>query len=201
MGGWLPDSPPLHPLTRSFPVVGRETGENRNEFRRALTLARVLHISICFKGFQSININENKEDTKTIWKKVLTVRIIKSWKNTESGWPMRQWLHLTRRSFGRVPPYIRPPACGRLLLWIIISNIEQKKNQLESPMWYWILKSGLGNDNALVRCLGAWESDAVHPILRRCVNFILEKFIVSAPAFFTDMMSLTLVLLLVLVIY
>ena len=64
-----------------------------------------------------------------------------------------------------------------------------------------MFKSGLGNDNALVRCLGAKEGDAVHPILHRCVNFILEKFIVSAPAFFTDMMSLTLVPVLLLVIY
>ena len=40
----------------------RETEENCNEFRGALT--RVLQISICFKGFQSITINEHKEDTK-----------------------------------------------------------------------------------------------------------------------------------------
>ena len=57
-------------------------------------------------------------------------------------------------------------------------------------MWYWMLKSGLGNDNALdpalVRAL-PWgrgrfcQCWAPHsPSLR---NFILEKFIVIAPAF------------------
>jgi hypothetical protein len=66
MGGWLPGSPPLQPLPRSLPVVGRNDKRNRGEFGGALT--RVLQISVCFKGFQSITINERKEDTKTMKK-------------------------------------------------------------------------------------------------------------------------------------
>jgi len=58
MGGWLPCSPPSQLLPRSLPVVER----NRIEFGRALT--KVLQISICFKDFQSITINERKEDTE-----------------------------------------------------------------------------------------------------------------------------------------